>query len=127
MCMSKKNHAVILRNKERNSLKSLTKDQQSQLWKEVTGYSSKFQISNFGKVCIVKSNFDRLEIPQKPLDKRKPNSLLIVNFNICGNRVDKFVHELVAIAFVANPFNLKNVNHINGNIYDNRACNLEWV
>ena len=125
--MSKKHHAVILRNKERNSLRSLSKDQKSQIWKEITGYSSKFQISNLGKVCMVKSNFDRIDLPQSLFDKRKSNSFLVVYFNISGKRVVKFVHELVAIAFIANQHNLKQVNHINGNIYDNRACNLEWI
>ena len=127
MCMSKKNHAVILRNKERNSLRSLSKDQQSQIWKEITGYSGKFQISNQGDVCMVKSNFDRIGLPQSLFHKRKLNSFLVVYFNIGGKRVIKFVHELVAKAFVANQNNLIHVKHKNGNIYDNRACNLEWV
>lgn len=127
MCMSKKHHAVILRNKERNSLRSLSKDQQSQIWKEITGYSSKFQISNLGKVCMVKSNFDRIDLPQSLFNKRESNSFLVVYFNIGGKRVVKFVHELVAKAFVTNHNNLKHVKHKNGKIYDNRACNLEWI
>lgn len=127
MCMSKKHHAVILRNKERNSLRSLSKDQQSQIWKEITGYSSKFQVSNLGKVCMVKSNFDRLDLPQSLFNKRESSSFLVVYFNIGGKRVVKFVHELVAKAFVTNHNNLKHVKHKNGNIYDNRASNLEWV
>ena len=127
MCMSKRNHAVILRNKERNSLRSLSEDQKSQIWKEISGYCGKFQISNLGNVCMVKSNFDRIGIPQSLHHNRKLNSLLVVYFNIGGKRVIKFVHELVAIAFVANQHNLKHVNHINGKIYDNRASNLERV
>ena len=127
MCMSKRNHAVILRNKERNSLRSLSEDQKSQIWKEINGYSGKFQISNLGNVCMVKSNFDRIGLPQSLYNYRKLNSLLVVYFNIGGKRIIKFVHELAAVAFVANQHNLKRVNHINGKIYDNRACNLEWV
>jgi hypothetical protein len=125
--MSKRNHAVILRNKERNSLRSLSEDQKSQIWKEITGYSGKFQISNLGNVCMVKSNFDRIGLPQSLFHKRKLNSFLVVYFNIGGKRVIKFAHELVAKAFVANHNNLKHVKHKNGNIYDNRACNLEWT
>lgn len=39
----------------------------------------------------------------------------------------KYIHILVAEAFVPNMFNLPFVDHINTNPKDNRACNLRWV
>jgi len=44
-----------------------------------------------------------------------------------GARTIDYVHRMVAEAFIPNPENKAEVNHINGDKKDNRVSNLQWV
>lgn len=50
-----------------------------------------------------------------------------VTLSVDGKERQYLVHRLVAIAFIPNPYNKPEVNHINGNRFNNRVENLEWV
>ena len=57
--------------------------------------------------------------------KPQPNAKGYLRVSISKKLV--FVHRLVAEKYVPNPNNLPQVNHIDGNKFNNNADNLEWV
>lgn len=54
------------------------------------------------------------------------NGYLWVNLTYDGKQHNHKIHRLVAQAFIPNPDNLPQVNHINEDKTDNRVDNLEW-
>ena len=55
------------------------------------------------------------------------NGYLRVELYNNGKRVHGRVHRLVAKTFIQNPYNLPEVNHIDGNKKNNSYTNLEWT
>ena len=80
----------------------------------------KYLISNKGRIKTLNTLEDK-----KVFVKEDGYISTVLTKN--GKQYYKYVHRLVAEAFVKNKYNKEQVNHINGIKGDNRAGNLEWV
>lgn len=103
-----------------------------EVWKDITEYEGVYQVSNLGRV----KSLDRIIINKngrKRLRKGKIlNSLMNKSgyFKVClykdNNIKNMYIHQLVAKAFIPNPNNLHEVNHIDEDKSNNVVDNLEW-
>ncbi|MBO7079503.1 MAG: HNH endonuclease [Bacilli bacterium] len=102
-----------------------------EIWKDIKDYEGLYQVSNFGRVkSLEKKVWNRYEfiVRKERILKTKNNSkeYCIVKLYKDNKHYNKKIHRLVAEAFIPNPNDLPQINHIDGNKNNNNANNLEW-
>ena len=90
-------------------------------WKAISQFPN-YEISNYGRVRRMWKNHTKLK-------KTRLNKYGYEIVHLSKDSINKHcpVHRLVAMAFIPNPDNLPEVNHIDGNKENNCVDNLEWV
>lgn len=95
-----------------------------EIWKDIDGYPN-YQVSNMGRVKSL--NYKRTG-KEKILKLNKHKfGYFMVSLRKNGITSKICVHRLVAKAFIPNPENKPEIDHINTNQSDNRVENLRWV
>ncbi len=92
-------------------------------WKDIPDFDGLYQISNYGRIKSFKS-----AASGKILSVTNKTgwylSVVLIHNRI---RFTKRIHRLVAEAFIPNPENKNEVNHIDCDKQNNNVNNLEWV
>ena len=99
----------------------------SEQWTPIDSLDGKYLISNFGKIKI---NYNGKRVNRNGQIKKQfitKTGYCVSTFQLNGRYYRKYVHRLVADAFI--PTNDKNlhINHKDGNKENNTVENLEWV
>lgn len=95
----------------------------NEIWKDIEGYEGKYQISNLGRIKKINKNSLNEEHYVKPyINQRGYCTVKLFK----TERKEERIHRLVAQAFIPNPENKAEVNHIDGNKQNNTITNLEW-
>jgi hypothetical protein len=91
-----------------------------EIFKDIPNFEGRYQISNFGKV---KSIYFSHRIIKNTISKQ---GYYYVRLFVNNKKSKFFIHRLIANAFIPNPENKPQVNHIDGNKLNFNLNNLEW-
>lgn len=95
-----------------------------EIWKDVVGFEGLYKVSNLGNVrSVARLGTNGVVLKKRYFATGYEKTTLYKNCK----QTTFVTHRIVAEAFIPNPNNLPQINHIDGNKLNNRVDNLEWV
>ena len=90
----------------------------TEIWRKLEDFSN-YEVSSLGRVRNIKTGrILKLFV--------RNDGYHHVGLYLNGKQKYQLIHRLVAITFIPNPENKREVNHIDGDKTNNRVSNLEW-
>ena len=99
-----------------------------EIWCDVREFEGYYQISSYGRVKSFKRLSSQNHLLKERIIKTYPdvNGYMIADLYKDGKRTHCRVHRLVADAFIPNPRNLDEIDHIDTVKSNNHYKNLRW-
>jgi hypothetical protein len=117
-----------------NTLQCLgAEEERLEEWRDIPGYEGRYQVSSLGRVKSLARVVPNLRYGSQNRNERimkqckcSKKGYLKLGLQLNGKQKLFSVHRLVARAFIPNPNNKSQVNHLNGK-NDNSVGSLEWA
>lgn len=104
-----------------------------EIWKDVIGFEGYYQVSDNGMVRSLDRIINTKIGLRHPVKGRvlsptgNGNGYLVAYFRKDNKRFNRYVHRLVAEAYIPKVDGLDQINHKDGNKQNNNVSNLEWT
>ena len=104
-------------------------------WRPVVGWESYYMVSTFGRVATIRREYTtsdgrhcatKQKIRKPVIEKFPSSSYFMFTFLKDGHHYKMQVHRMVAMAFIPNPNNYPQIDHIDTNGLNNHVENLRW-
>lgn len=105
-----------------------TDNYMTEIWKQIP-FAHLYEVSSLGNIRNINTKNMRSTPNIEELKKKQTRVRYGLKTNVKTNKTGIkgfYLHRIIAETFLENPNNYKEVNHIDGNPYNNILSNVEW-